>query len=228
MPTATPFTALGKGNGFPFCPNELAVQPVNGNLGMTTNAYNDAYATFNGGDFYGLSATLGFSRPFYTLTDAMQTYWNLHSFTISASVAWSKNSNSDSASITDALIQQSVERTPMQRVCYAFRQFNDIPALPGNARVNINISGIFYFDTGSGLEYYWSIYQTGINPGIGVGSIYPSTFEMKEDFFEYSPLVLNITDTLVIDMAYYTTSELDSGTASASVETTTYYTYPQT
>lgn len=221
MPTATSFKAIGMGNGFPFCPIELAVRPVNGNLGMTINNYNNAYATFNGGNFYGLSTTIGFSRPFYTLTDAMQTYWNLHSFKISASAAWSKNSNGDSASITNELISQSVVRTPMQRACYAFHQYNDIPALPGNAQVNINISGIYYF----GLEYYWSIYQTGINPGIGVGSILPSTFENKQNFYEYSPLVLNITNTLVIDMAYYVSTQLDSASASASVGTTTYYTY---
>ena len=223
MPTATPFTALGRGNGFPFCPVELAVRPVDGSLGMSINDYNAAYATWNGGDFQGLSGGLGFSQPFTNLTDSMNFFWNLHSFTLSSSISWVKNSNSDSASVSGIDITQSVEKTPSERACLSFPpSFRDSEA---GVNVNFLFAGIYYFGEGGSREYYWGLISTGINPGIGVGSILPRTYENRTDLYEYTPFVLVFDSAVSIAMAYYTTSALTSGSGSASIDSLEFYTY---
>ena len=230
MPTTEPFTALGRGNGFPFFPTRLAVRPVDGDLGMSTNDYNAQYATFNGGDFTGLGGGTGFGRAFSNMQDAMKIFWNLHSFTLSADASWEStvNDNSDSASITGKTLTQAVEVVPKKRVC----RFNT-PTFrwqgEGNQIANFLFSGIYYFKDAGVEEYYWGLVSTWINPGIGVGSLLPRTYERRTSdvLNEYSPFVLTIDDpSLQIDMAYYIPGDGIEGSASgASIDSVEYYTY---
>lgn len=223
MPTATPFKALGAGNGFPFCTTELAVEPVDGSIGMTINDYNTLYATWNGGTFSGLSTGQGFSQPFSNILDAMPFFWNLYDFNLSSSVSATLGSNTQSASVTNLAISQAVEITPKNKAC----RFNT-PTFRDNdpsASINFLFSNIYYFGTGVNKKYYWGLISTSINPGIGVGSILPRTYENRQNLNEYDDFEFSITSDVKIAMAFYSSTAFDSVTATASVNSVNYYTY---
>lgn len=92
--------------------------------------------------------------------------------------------------------------------------------------VNFLFAGIYYFGEGNNSEYYWGLSSTGINPGIGVGVISPRTYENRTHRNEYTPFVLVFDSAVSIAMAYYSTSDLDSGSGSASIDEMIYYTSP--
>jgi hypothetical protein len=223
MPTATPFKALGRGNGLPFCATELAVEPVDGSIGMTINNYNSLYATWNGGSFSGLSSGLGFSQPFNDILNAMPFFWNLYNFNLSSSVSATLGTNTQSASVTNLAISQSVEITPKNRACRS-----NSPTFKDNdpsASINFLFAGIYYFGTGSNKKYYWGLISTKINPGVSGGNILPRTYENRQNPNEYDDFILSITTDVKIAMAFYSTTAFDSVTATALVNSVTYYTY---
>lgn len=223
MPTATPFKAFGRGNGLPFCTTELAVEPVNGSIGMTISGYNSSYATWNGGNYSGLSTNQGFSQPFSNILDATPFFWNLYDFNLSSSVEAIIGSNTYSASVSNLAISQAVEIVPKNRSCRSnsptFRD-ND-----SSASINFLFAGIYYFGTGANKKYYWGLISTYINPGVGVGSILPRTYENRQNFNEYDDFILSITSNVKIAMAFYSSTAFNSVTANASINSVNYYTY---
>ncbi len=70
MPTATPFTALGRGNGFPFCITEIDISTFPSNYKWTTlsGVNTDNYTTFSGSS---LLEKVNSSQVM-----AMSIYWN--------------------------------------------------------------------------------------------------------------------------------------------------------
>lgn len=87
MPTATPFTALGRGNGFATCPIKIDV--------------NDRG---DGNPYFAYKAL--------TLADAMKLYWNLASVTAAASAP-----RDDGGALFASLTSSNVLKQPRLRVC---------------------------------------------------------------------------------------------------------------
>lgn len=220
----TPFKALGLYNGFPFRALELAVNPINGSIGMTVNDYNSLYATWNGGAFSGLSSGQGFSQPFNNILDAMPFYWNLYNFYLSASVSTTVGSNIQSASVDNLEISQTVQRDPKNRIGNTIPSFRDNDS---SASIYFFFNRIYYFGTGANKKYYWGLVgTTSINPGVSGGSISPRTYERRQNLNEYEDFILTITSNVKIAMAFYSpTTAFDSVTATASVNSVNYYTY---
>ena len=113
MPTATPFTALGAGNGFRGCPTGYDflgdfVYPSRVNV----NDYNvwttlGGYNSSSGGAVTEAQISLSRSR-------AMQLYWNLHQVNCSLSAVAEGNTNTEyNESITN--VTTTIE--PVDRVC---------------------------------------------------------------------------------------------------------------
>lgn len=220
MPTATPFKALGRGNGFPFNPKELAVEPVNGSLGMTINAYNALYATWNGGNFIGLSNGQGFSQPFSNILDAMPTYWNLYNFYLSASAEVTRDDDTQNKSVTNFEISQSVERDPTTRICKILPAFRNI----SSARVSFYFNQIYYFNTGTTIKYYWGLAYAYIDLRVNGGTITHRSYEHRQNN-EYEDFIFTITPNLKIAMAFNSSSPFDSVNITASIDSVNYYTY---
>lgn len=101
MPTATSFTALGRGNGFPFC---------------LINATDSAINAVDGSRF---STGLGILRAKeLSLTNTMAAIWNLYS------VGFPNDSSGDSYSdsvvrygLASEVYADATELTPLERVC---------------------------------------------------------------------------------------------------------------
>jgi hypothetical protein len=75
MPTATPFTALGRGNGFPFC-----IFPINVNISPNGNPYTH-WITLGGTKKGGSSPTQ--SEIDLSFANAMKLWWNYNGHTVS-------------------------------------------------------------------------------------------------------------------------------------------------
>lgn len=107
MPTATSFTALGRGNGFPFCPTKVDVS------GFTN------WITLGGSTSRNPPA----SEINQSLENAMKLWWNLYSMTGSFSCALTnseKGNISVSATNHELILKRSGESdslVPIQRAC---------------------------------------------------------------------------------------------------------------
>jgi hypothetical protein len=219
MPTATPFKAIGMGNGFPFLPRELAVEPVNGSIGMTISEYNTLYE-----GTYSLSTGQGFSQPFSNILDASSFFWNLYDFNLSSSVEAITESDVFSASVSNLAISQSVEIVPKNRACRSrgpyFRDNKSI-----YTKANFLFNGIYCYGTGANKKYYWGIINTYINPGVTVGLIAPRTYENRQYYYEYEDFILSITSNVKIQMAFYSPDPFVTVNADAEINSVNYYTY---
>jgi len=107
MPTATSFTALGKGNGFRFCPGKLDVSVY------------DHWITL-GGTRKGNTATE--SEKNLSLVNAMRVFWNLHSATASFTATWSAGALNFDKSLPDH--KYEIITTPKERICEDITQPN--------------------------------------------------------------------------------------------------------
>ena len=107
MPTATSFTALGKGNGFRFC-----------TLGVDVSEY-DHWITL-GGTRKGNTATE--SEKSLSLVNAMRVFWNLHSATASFTATWSAGNLNFNKSLLDH--EYVIEEEPKERICKNITQPN--------------------------------------------------------------------------------------------------------
>ena len=113
MPTATPFTALGKGNGFRDCPTGYDflgdfVYPSRVNV----NDYNvwttlGGYNSNSGGAVTEAQISLSRSR-------AMQLYWNLHQVNCSLSAV---NEGGTNQPYSESITNVSTTDEPSERVC---------------------------------------------------------------------------------------------------------------
>ena len=96
MPTATPFTALGAGNGFPYCPARVDVD---------TFAYWTTFSGFNKNSTGSPSASeIESSRRI-----AMKLYWNTHELQATAEVSWPTGQN-----ITDVILTAPPDTNPLE------------------------------------------------------------------------------------------------------------------
>tara|TARA_R110000787_G_scaffold72699_2_gene162112 strand:+ start:266 stop:1159 length:894 start_codon:yes stop_codon:yes gene_type:complete len=118
MPTATSFTALGRGNGFPFCPAKV-------NVSTYTN-----WITLGGVS----SGSASEAQINESLKNAMKLWWNLYSLTGSFSCALT-NSQEGGISISETDHELILKRTgesdaltPIQRACRG----TEIPAFASN------------------------------------------------------------------------------------------------
>jgi hypothetical protein len=99
MPTATPFTALGRGNGFPFCPVNLEVSVYD-------------YWTTLGGFNHESGGTPLQAEIDLSLVNAMKLYWNFYGATLSVSAATAEVNNID--------VSDDARAEPSLRVCGGF------------------------------------------------------------------------------------------------------------
>jgi hypothetical protein len=228
MPTATPFKALARGNGFNTIVKELAVEPVDGNLGITINDYNAAYATWNGGNFSGLSNLQAFSQPFSNLKDAEPFWWNSYSLEITADLEFTQYGENLSNSIDGAALNQSVEYTPAERVNRPYP--SPFTYNSGGSVLNLFFNGLYYYGNGTNRKYYWGLVGT-TNIQIVSGAnfaAYPRIYERRNStsLTEYDPFILTITSTIKLAMAHYSTnSEVTDVDFNISVDSVNYYTY---
>tara|TARA_R110000824_G_C15051322_1_gene661466 strand:+ start:56 stop:952 length:897 start_codon:yes stop_codon:yes gene_type:complete len=118
MPTATQFTALGRGNGFPFCPEKV-------NVSTYTN-----WITLGGVS----SGSASEAQINESLKNAMKLWWNLHSLTGSFSCALTNSQEGNilvSATNHELILKRTGESdalTPIQRACRG----TETPALASN------------------------------------------------------------------------------------------------
>lgn len=110
MPEAEPFTALGRGNGFPFCPERVDVDDF------------DDWITL-GGYRKGDAGSPTAEQINDSLIAAMKFYWMMSAVKFSASASASASSPSTTASAAssgatgDQIENTSDVKTPAQRVC---------------------------------------------------------------------------------------------------------------
>ena len=234
MPEATPFMALGVGNGFPFCFRELAVKPVNGSLGMTSTAYNTQY-----GDDFSTIGSIGFSRGKLDPKDFSNLYWNLYSFNVSASVSYTytvtyingdTDTRTESGSVSDMQMNRSSDQEPRERVC------NKGSVSYGNTDMeyfnpSISFGRIYYFENEDGSKEYYLSFEAFIFVAVEDtrrfgGNFRALTFNRLNDSVWGGVITI---DGIELDMIYVMFAiEPDSITAAISLTDTTFYTYPNT
>jgi hypothetical protein len=106
MPTATPFTALGRGNGFPFCPDKINVSDRGDGQPY------DYWTTLDGFN-KGSTGVRSDSDLRDSLIAAMKFYWNLKG--MNASASRDDDFNNISSSVENVELDDSDE--PYTRVC---------------------------------------------------------------------------------------------------------------
>tara|TARA_R110001592_G_C12977838_1_gene733891 strand:- start:33 stop:869 length:837 start_codon:yes stop_codon:yes gene_type:complete len=99
MPKADTFTALGRGNGFGFCPKKVDVSEF------------DNWITL-GGVSSGSASKAEINK---SLVNAMKLYWNLHSATASFTAIWNGNGISFNKGLPDH--EYEIITTPKERLC---------------------------------------------------------------------------------------------------------------
>ena len=103
MPIATSFTALGRGNGFPYCPTKVDVSVY------------DNWITLGGIE---KGNTVTESKKSLSLVNAMKLYWNLYSATASFTSSLSKSSDDVNYSFTkDLSSSYIISPEPIERTC---------------------------------------------------------------------------------------------------------------
>ena len=119
MPTATPFTALGRGNGFPYCPRKINV------LDRGDGQPYDYWTTLDG--FNKESTGVRFDSDLRnSLISAMKFYWNLKGIEALAEQLDDQTIfGDDSGSVSSVQLDDSNE--PYRRVCpfYPFAEETD-------------------------------------------------------------------------------------------------------
>jgi len=234
MPTAIKFNSSGAGNGFPFCFRELAVKPVNGSLGMTSSAYNTQY-----GDFSRINSSIGFSRGKSDPKDFYDLYWNLYSFTVSASVSYTYTFNgstrTESGSVSNIQMNRSSNQEPRERVCgtglVAYES-----TFTKDQESRISFGPIYYFENGDGSKEYYLSFDASIR--VAADGFFPDadlfysrnfnwlSSSGDEGFESVWEGVITI-DGIQLDMIYifFDIFGGDPVTAEMSITGTTFYTY---
>jgi len=234
MPTAIKFNSSGAGNGFPFCFRELAVKPVNGSLGMTSSAYNTQY-----GDFSRINSSIGFSRGKSDPKDFANLYWNLYSFTVSASVSYTYTVNgstrTESGSVSNIQMNRSSNQEPRERVCgtglVAYES-----TFTKDQESRISFGPIYYFENGDGSKEYYLSFDASIR--VAADGFFPDadlfysrnfnwlSSSGDEGFESVWEGVITI-DGIQLDMIYifFDIFGGDPVTAEMSITGTTFYTY---
>lgn len=113
MPTATPFTALGRGNGFPFCPTKVDVS--NFDYWITLGGFKKT----DGGSPTQAQIDL-------SLSNAAKIYWNIYGVTGEAtsslaSVTFVNMDEAESSTVSFAKTpspSDTEEREPIDRACW--------------------------------------------------------------------------------------------------------------
>ena len=245
MPEATPFMALGVGNGFPFCFRELAVKPVNGSLGMTSNDYNNEY----GDDFSTIGSDTGFSRGKLDPEYFADLYWNLYSFKASASVSYTytvndgnggTNTVTDSGSVSDIQMNRTLDQEPRERVCYKSHvEYESTDTTDQESR--IRFGPIYYFENEDGSKEYYLSFEASIRVAVEGSFRFSDGFQPvhfdrldpyipdDEETFESVWEGVMTIDGIELDIMYVMSDfEPNSITAAISLTDTTFYTYPNT
>ena len=240
MPTAIKFNSSGAGNGFPFCFRELAVKPVNGSLGMTSNAYNNQY----GDDFSTFDSDTGFSRGKLDPEDFADLYWTIYSFKASASVSYTYTVNdgnggtttqTDSGSVSDIQMNRRFAQEPRERVCgtglVAYES-----TFTKDQESRISFGPIYYFENGDGSKEYYLSFDASIR--VAADGFFPDadlfysrnfnwlSSSGDEGFESVWEGVITI-DGIQLDMIYifFDIFGGDPVTAEMSITGTTFYTY---
>ena len=103
MPTATPFTALGAGNGFPFCLTKVDVSGY------------DHWTTFSGVNKD--SPTTSDALIAESLAIGMNLYWNTFSCVAPTSSSFTGSTGNTSSSVSYLDVSSSARGDPHKRVC---------------------------------------------------------------------------------------------------------------
>jgi len=117
MPTATSFTALGRGNGFPFCLDRLDISSFS--HWVTLGGYQKTNADA------GTSVTQ--NQINLSFANAMKLFWNAYRFNINIEVVGTNGAVGGSGTVTETFTKDFFETdsstittvSPRERVCFA-------------------------------------------------------------------------------------------------------------
>lgn len=127
MPTATPFNALGAGNGFPFCLTKVDVSGY------------DHWTTFSGVNKD--SPTTSDALIAESLAIGMNLYWNTFSCVAPSSSSFTGLSGNTSSSVSYLDVSSSARGDPHKRVCGRVRASEKDNNGSSFAQVYINFNG---------------------------------------------------------------------------------------
>ena len=167
MPTATSFTALGKGNGFPFCPGKVDVSGFDHWVTLAGYSKTNAAA--------GSSVTETQIKT--SLERCMKLFWNLHSATASFTSTWAVDSlNFDKGLPNHEYI---ITPEPKGRICVGITQ--PTSSNTGMTEAQLNETGGVGCGTGGTFRinpkrmYNGSITDTSNFVGYGFSSLFDGT-----------------------------------------------------
>jgi len=166
MPTATSFTALGRGNGFPFC---------------LINATNSAIIAVDGNNFVGRPLEGVLKVKEFTLNDILPYFWNLYSVTFPTVADGGLTHTFASDGIykigpfSDGYVNAE-EVVPKKRVCFGLGLTLSPLTNPGNAASaqatsnqdtfgRFDVHGICY---ATDADKYYLMYMSGLYADDGV------------------------------------------------------------
>lgn len=196
MPEATPFNALGAGNGFPSCLTKVDVS----DKGF------DKWTTLGGNQKGGAVTESGKG-----LAQAMAFYWNLEGFKFSASASASRSGEggeSVSVSITDYSTDadSSEKIVPRDRVCSSLR---DLREDDSDVDAPLAASAVFGFSTWNGvneLARYYSGVTSDEGNFVGYGFMLDTTGFGQDQEIRLTSQASRASVRLFLASASYSTS----------------------
>lgn len=114
MTTANKFTALGRGNGLPFCMTSAVSAGSQQDGKIDISGYQD-WATLGGNKKVG--GSFNYANE---LKAIMKLYWNLEQITGNVNSTFSKTSTGESGSGNSGTSYFKVNKEPKERVCYTY------------------------------------------------------------------------------------------------------------
>lgn len=177
MPTATPFAALGKGNGFPFCLGRVDVDDFD--YWTTLGGYNKDSEEITG---TALEESINES-----LIQAMKIYWNLYAINGTCFIEGSDTEDTLSLSAS----QMRILLSPKERACgYDYESGDSDVVSEENNQAWLN--GYFELETEISSGFYHSIVMLYSNDnyiGLGLEPYFPEPsapdYDTSEQFLNY-------------------------------------------
>ena len=155
MPTATPFNALGAGNGFRYCPSKVDVSVY------------DHWTTLSGVNKNSPGASDSLIAE--SLELGMKIYWNLFSCVAPTNVTFSSTADpplpSESSSVSNLDVSSHSNSEPMDRVCGHARATDSQSSNPGG-RTNCQL----LLSAGAYLVRMYNGVTTDESNFVGIGS----------------------------------------------------------
>jgi hypothetical protein len=178
MPTATPFTALGRGNGFPFCLSKVNV------LDNGDEDEYDYWTTLGGTNktnHASLTAEQIQTNVANSLVNAMKLFWNLYAINATCSISGTNGIQTAEASRSELTVAYGSSAQPLERVCELLAESSttDTESIVNSGFTWIATASMFAgIDWESAVRFYYGSTSDESNfIGYGLSSFYgdPST-----------------------------------------------------